>query len=260
MNVSLRFRRPGSFRLGFGSATGNLIPVKKHGKPSHLQQSSMRSILEHDTLVVGRQLEVANVLLGFEQYNRYVIQSQSGSLVGYLLEADSLGKSIARQVLRTHRAFHVDCVDTDFNSILQIHRPLTFINSKITVGNSYGLIGEVHQRWHPLRRRYDLFVHSKAEFLQFGEIDEVLLSWTFSVRDEGGRLLATIDRNFTNLAREILTDTGCYVIRFDPSERGLSQRAVVLACAVSIDFDYFSRLSGRPLWTLFPFFRIGEEI
>ena len=57
-------------------------------------------------------------------------------------------------------------------------------------------------------------------------------------------MLGTISRNFTNFAREIFTDTGQYVVRFEKST-SLEERAVIFGTAVSIDVDYFSRHSGH---------------
>ncbi|BEJ16516.1 hypothetical protein CspHIS471_0511210 [Cutaneotrichosporon sp. HIS471] len=114
---------------------------------------------------------------------------------------------------------------------------------------------------------------------QFARIDGGLFAWDFWLKDGDGQLLATINRNFSGFGREIFTDTGQYVIRFDaagseinmppgsqvtvqgqtlllPEEsRGLTldERAMTLATAVSIDFDFFSRHSGSgggflPFW------------
>ena len=86
-----------------------------------------------------------------------------------------------------------------------------------------------------------------------------------------------MNRNFAGFAREIFTDTGVYALRMDSATQTsaletaqgtevgryereatgmtLDQRAVMLAAAVSIDFDYFSRHSSStggmgfmPLW------------
>lgn len=57
---------------------------------------------------------------------------------------------------------------------------------------------------------------------------------------------------------QLFTDTGQYVLRMDAVEgnsRGLTldERAVALACAVSIDFDFFSRHSSHGAGGFFPF-------
>ena len=176
------------------------------------------------------------------------------------------------------------------------------------------IIGEAQQQWAPLRRKYNLFVHSqtqnsgttsgtpqylpadqplsnsqqldltpynnKPRFDQFAHVNEQFLSWDFSLLSNDGSLIGSVNRNFSGFGREIFTDTGVYALRMDsvglaqepthlisqtgqqsvgfqdPNDSGmtLDQRAVMLATAVSIDFDYFSRKSGSgeggfmPLW------------
>lgn len=113
-------------------------------------------------------------------------------------------------------------------------------------------------------------------FAQFAYIDERFLSWDFSLKGADGRLIGSVNRNWGGLGREMFTDTGCYVLRMDSAgledeaqrnhivsqthreERAyaetlgghdgkygmtLDQRAVMLATAVTVDFDYFSRHS-----------------
>ncbi|KAJ5908909.1 hypothetical protein N7495_001591 [Penicillium taxi] len=108
----------------------------------------------------------------------------------------------------------------------------------------------------------------QTEFNQFAYVDEPFLSWDFSLQSANNRLIGSVNRNFAGFAREIFTDAGVYALRMDAAEFGteaspndanatgmtLDQRAVMLATAVSIDFDYFSRHSGSgglgfmPLW------------
>ncbi|KAF8078084.1 Scramblase-domain-containing protein [Lyophyllum atratum] len=140
--------------------------------------------------------------------------------------------------------------------------------------------GEVQQIWHPWRRRYDLFLRESerrilsttsepqpepapSTFSQFAKVDMGFLAWHFRLLDARGEEIAHISRAFRGFGREIFTDTGQYSITFGPGpkEHGvrddehigsshtlrnltLDERALVLALAVNIDFDYFSRHSG----------------
>lgn len=119
----------------------------------------------------------------------------------------------------------------------------------------------------------------ETEFEQFAYVDEPFLSWDFSLLSADSRLIGSVNRNFAGFGREIFTDTGVYALRMDAaglaeepdhliSKTGaknplaydkavsgmtLDQRAVMLATAVSVDFDYFSRRRGgamgfMPLW------------
>ena len=149
----------------------------------------------------------------------------------------------------------------------------------------------------PLSKSHQLQVSKKSpnrrpgegEYGQFAYVDEPWLSWDFSLLSDNGRLVGSVNRNFAGFGREIFTDTGVYMLRMDaaalaeepkhlisktgisseqaeetPGVNGLTldQRAIMLATAVSVDFDYFSRHSGggggmMPLW--FPWWGSGAE-
>ncbi|KAM5453609.1 hypothetical protein MaudCBS49596_002812 [Microsporum audouinii] len=160
------------------------------------------------------------------------------------------------------------------------------------------VIGATQQRWAPLRRKYNLFLsHPNASIQpsrvnlqepamqpekilhQFAHVDEPFLSWDFSVCSADSQLMGSVNRNFVGFAREIFTDTGAYALRMDSAgtaeelqskgtasirhgpapSMSLDQRAVLLATAVTIDFDYFSRHSGGPSIVPIPFFGLGES-
>ena len=120
---------------------------------------------------------------------------------------------------------------------------------------------------------------SDRGYSQFAYVNEPFLSWDFSLKSSSDQLIGSVNRNFAGFGREIFTDTGVYALRMDSvglakeprhlisktGEQGLTasgeskagmsldQRAVMLATAVSVDFDYFSRqrsgLGGfMPLW------------
>ncbi len=114
------------------------------------------------------------------------------------------------------------------------------------------VIGEVQQKWAPLRRKYDLFLYrdipesaqeedqnqarissgdlpltnsmqlevstaqgENGEFGQFAYVDEPILSWDFSLKSADSRLIGSVNRNFAGFGREIFTDTGVYALRMD---------------------------------------------
>ncbi|KAJ1979389.1 hypothetical protein H4R34_002841 [Dimargaris verticillata] len=237
------------------------VLVDPHGV---LQSDAPASVvLANSALVVTRQLEMLNVLVGFEQANKYAIIDPQGNPAGFIAEEDTIANSLSRQFLRTHRQFKATILDMDGNVVLTIHRPFSWINSRIYVKTPNGeVIGEVHQEWHLWKRRYDLFVRGD----QFARIDGGFLAWDFDMIDDQGRLISSVNRNFSGFAREIFTDTGQYVLRMDAAAPlvtttapqptralTLDERAVALACAVTIDIDYFSRHSSHGGGGLMPF-------
>ncbi|KAF2096078.1 Scramblase-domain-containing protein [Rhizodiscina lignyota] len=111
---------------------------------------------------------------------------------------------------------------------------------------------------------------------QFAYVNEPFLSWDFTLLSADNAVVGSVNRNFAGWGRELFTDTGVYALRMDSeslaqepkhlvshtarkNESGalgmtLDQRAIMLATAVSIDFDYFSRHSHAgaggfmPIW------------
>ncbi|KAH7079457.1 Scramblase-domain-containing protein [Paraphoma chrysanthemicola] len=169
------------------------IPEDPYGvlKETH---PAMR-LLDNSTLIVQRQLEMMNVLMGFEQLNRYVIMDPHGNHVGYLAEQDhGVGSAVARQMFKTHRSFTTHVFDKHEKEVLRFHRPFSWINSRIRVYDAVGqeaaytssgslqgtspgsivdqtsasissiplrdmrIIGATEQEWAPLRRKYNMFL------------------------------------------------------------------------------------------------------
>ncbi|KAG0044383.1 hypothetical protein BGZ83_010401 [Gryganskiella cystojenkinii] len=152
-------------------------------------------VLSQPALIMTRQIEMMNVLVGFEQANKYAIVGPSGNPIGYIAEEDTT-------MMKTM---------------------------------SHELIGEVQQEWHLIPRRYNLFTieqpdpseykadnntsaistdrNSEGKGLnrvQFADIDGGFLALDFDMQDEQGQKMASVNRNFVGFARELFTDSGQY--------------------------------------------------
>lgn len=238
-------------------------------KPATSLEAQVAPLLARSTLLITRDIEWANLMLGFEQENRYGIVDVNypGTPVGLIREQSNV---IARQLLRTRRPFIAHITDASGNELFRVRRPFWWINSSIYAEINGKEVGVVHRRWHLWRRIYDLYLGNE----QFAVVENPgFWNWTFTLKDVNGDVLAQIDRDWRGFGFEILTDAGQYVIRFGTSDNvlksgpaslveelqvvrplTLSERAVAVALAVSLDNDYFSRHGG---WGV-PFIGIDE--
>ncbi|GAB2293895.1 hypothetical protein Dimus_028107 [Dionaea muscipula] len=278
----------GSLRVPFGkllsgasAARNKLYNVRRFGfNPPPINQSTtgyvaaespeeaqVAYLLARSTLLVTRDIEWANLMLGFEQENRYAIVDvcYPQSPVGFIRERSNL---IARQLLRTRRPFRAYVTDAMGNELFQVRRPFWWITSSIYAEINGKEVGVVHRRWHLWRRNYDLYLGNT----QFAVVENPgLWNWTFTLKDIDGNVLAQIDRDWRGFGFELFTDAGQYVIRFgtsNPNSKNglaaadleilrpltLSERAIALALAMSLDNDYFSRHGG---WGI-PFIAVEE--
>ncbi|KAJ3564277.1 hypothetical protein NP233_g8401 [Leucocoprinus birnbaumii] len=160
---------------------------------SNAGEGLKRLLMENDTLIVERQIEMLNIFVGFEQCNKYAISSEKGEPLGFIAEEDRgfLG-AISRQAFATHRPFRAVILDVTGSPVLwvgqttpprdlsllkpeQLRRPFAWINSRMYVQRLKELseytpegdpildtFGEIQQVWHPWRRRYDLFLRERS--------------------------------------------------------------------------------------------------
>ncbi|KAM7269579.1 hypothetical protein ACFE04_025076 [Oxalis oulophora] len=229
-------------------------------EPTSPEEVQLAPLLARSNLLITRDIEWANLVLGFEQENRYVIVDvcdPNQARVGFIYEKSNL---IARQLFRTRRPFVASISDAMGNELFKVRRPFWWLTSSIYVEVNGKEIGVVHRRWHLWRRLYDLYLGDK----QFAEVrNPGLWNWTFTLQDGDGEVLGQIDRDWRGFGFEILTDAGQYVIRFGATKTDyktgaaaliqelevvrpltLTERAITVALAISLDNDYFSRHGG----------------
>ncbi|CAN6461299.1 unnamed protein product [Victoria cruziana] len=253
----------GDYSLSKESSLPLQPPLSQTGthfvEPTSAEEVKIEPLLARANLLITRDIEWANLMLGFEQENRYAVVDPAypQSPAGYIREQSNI---IFRQLLRTRRPFIAYITDAQGNELFRVRRPPWLINSTIYAEINGKEIGVVHRRWHLWRRIYDLYLGKE----QFAVVENAgFWNWTFTLKDNEGNVLAEIDRDWRGIGLELFTDAGQYVIRFGHTNENaragpvsqiheleitrpltLSERAVAVALAVSLDNDYFSRHSG----------------
>jgi hypothetical protein len=82
-------------------------------------------ILSNSAIVVQRELEMMNLMLGFEQANKYVIMDPQGNHLGFMMEQElGMGNMMARQWFRTHRSFTTHVFDREMKEVLRVREIL----------------------------------------------------------------------------------------------------------------------------------------
>ncbi len=164
-------------------STPTSVPSTSSSSSSNANDSALAPLaaaVSHPALVVARGIEWGNVVLGFEQANKYTVLDETGATVALLAEETSgVGSAIARQALRARRSFVASLLSPDGSRVLaRVRRPLYLVNSTTTIEDDSGeVVGEVVQKWHPLRRKYELFIDK----VQVAAIDSPLLAWEFTL-------------------------------------------------------------------------------
>lgn len=97
------------------------VHVPEHPDGVLNERHPATSILSNSAIVVTRQLEIMNVMIGFEQANKYVIMDPKGGLIGFMAERElGKGNMMARQMFGTHRSFTTHVFDRHGKEVLRV--------------------------------------------------------------------------------------------------------------------------------------------
>lgn len=245
----------------YSEKSPNPPPINSFVKSSNdvLFPPNLVEMLSEPTLILEREMELLELTLGFDQANKYKIFNSQGRLLGHMYEKSSLGQDLTRQCLGNNRPFKVMITNLQGELLLEIKRSFTVINSTCIIRMPYRNrdnqlvtqeIGRSEQIFNPFKRKYKLSTinQTNSQLIQFGNINTRILGRNFPVQNDHGLVIGGIDKSWTGIMRELFTESPMFVVRFQNCVEkhytgpalDLNQRAVLLACAISIDIDYFN--------------------
>lgn len=190
-------------------------------------------------LVIKQKRELAEIFLGFETTNKYMLFDSDGAPCGNIIERGSGFMSFLKRVfLKSRRPFVIDVNDAQGKAILELSRPFFWFFSDITVKVPTGaVLGSAHRKFAILSKIYEL---RDANGRPFSKINSSLFKvWTFAIRDTQDNELARISKKWSGALKEMFTDSDNFMIEFGTHQWSAAQRAVILASAISVDFDFF---------------------
>ncbi|QKX61148.1 uncharacterized protein TRUGW13939_08295 [Talaromyces rugulosus] len=137
-------RNPASNIENVSTALRDTIPQKNNLlSPVHIPEDPnavlkethlAAKLLANSSLVVLKDIDMINVLAGFEQSTRYVIMDANGNHVGYMAEQETgVGGMLSRPWTRSHRSFTMHVFDRDQKEVLRFQRPFSWFNGHIRV-------------------------------------------------------------------------------------------------------------------------------
>lgn len=215
--------------------------------PDRFSPSPMQRLVGDTKLLLVDQNPRAwlEILLNWEMANEYAVQDGRGGIRGYVVEQGrGFGAAVKRTLLGSHRPLHLAVFSTSEREVvLELMRPFYFFMSKMDVLAEGRRIGKIIRRFVFLRARYEL--HDDRGQIFAIVVKPLLNIWTFEIHDRNGRRRGEIAKKWTGLAREWFTDADKFRVMFDDDEWTLNQKAVLVAAALSIDFDFFENNHNR---------------
>ncbi|MEM7245119.1 MAG: phospholipid scramblase-related protein [Acidobacteriota bacterium] len=199
------------------------------------------------SVVVKQLVEMREVVVGYEQANRYVIlDSVTGRELGGADESSSgTGGFLVRQFLGSGRPVDVNVTDQEAGWAAEATRPFSILGDfsppeLLALSTDGQPVGTVRRKWPIfIKRRYRITVGDKpgGDMMIDGSI---LSPWTFPVF-RGGRQVALIKKKWSGGGRELLTDADTFHVSFDDPRLSVTDKRMLVIATLVIDFDYFER-------------------
>lgn len=196
----------------------------------------MEKLSNQNSLVVQQKIDWGEILVGFEQKNKYVVMSESGEEIYFAVEEG--GSTLARLFLKSLRPFKMVILTTNGKRIIHLERPFRFFFYKIDVfQEGGGKLGSIERKFALLRRIYVVKDEQEQEIYQlFGPI---LHPWTFHIQHNGNDL-GIITKKWSGLMKEMITKADNFGIVF-PAEANNRVKGLLLGAVFLIDFAHFEK-------------------
>jgi len=205
----------------------------------------LQTLLNHSNKLIIHQIkEWVEIITDWETANRYEILNEQGEKLAYLAERKGgFLYTIKRLIFRSHRSFEIDVFDLQANPIMHMTRAFFFYFSDLLVHAKGGeKLGSVHRKFGILYKRYEL---CDAQGRVFAKVASPLWRlWTFPIKGPSGNDIGVISKRWQGFLKEGFTDADKYLLDMGQQQFSMGQKAVLLATAISIDFDFFENNEG----------------
>jgi hypothetical protein len=206
-------------------------------------QAVARAFTEHQRLTVRQRKRWLEMILNFEQKNRYdVFDEEQRHVFSVEEQGASLGVALRRIFLGPARPFTSHVIDARTGEVaMVVTRPFRFFFHRVEVFAGTGeKLGAIEREWDPFRRIYRIEDSSGQAIAQvFGPI---FRPWTFEIHQHG-QAVGAIRKRWRGLGAELFTDADNFGVELS----GIADprlRALVFAATVLIDIVHFERHKG----------------
>ena len=198
----------------------------------------LQNMLMQQAIVVHQEVELSDVLVGFDSANKYSLHAPNGQKLAQSAETGGVGGFFLRQIFRNSRAANVKVFGMNGAEIAEMRKPFRFIFAEIAATIGGQEIGRA-KRLSWFGRDYGISVMGVPTFT----ISSSLLQWRdfrFNVMKSGVHV-ATIMKRYEGALKMMFTQADTFTIEFHDSSLSLEERFTLLGTTYLIDFDCFEQ-------------------
>ncbi|NP_001089425.1 phospholipid scramblase 1 L homeolog [Xenopus laevis] len=206
-----------------------------------------------DQILVHQQVELLEVLTGFESNNKYEIKNSLGQRVYFAAEENDC---CTRNCCGPGRPFIMTIIDNAGREVMRLDRPCRCSAcccpcclQKLEVQAPPGtVIGYVKQNWHPCLPKFTIQDEHEHDVLKIkgpcvacsccADVKFEVMS-----KDESS-VVGRITKQWTGFVREAFTDADNFGIQF-PMDLDVRVKAVLLGACFLVDFMFFEHSNNN---------------
>ncbi|XP_038599321.1 phospholipid scramblase 1 [Tachyglossus aculeatus] len=206
-----------------------------------------------DQVLIHQQIELLEVLIGFETNNKYEIKNSLGQRVYFAVEENDC---CTRNCCGAARPFVLKILDNLGREVISLQRPLRCSScwfpcclQELEVQSPPGVtIGFVVQNWHLCLPKFTIQNEHRQDVLKITGpcvVCSCCSDVDFQVKglDEQS-VVGKISKQWSGLVREAFTDSDNFGIQF-PLDLDVKMKAVMLGACFLIDFMYFENAGNQ---------------
>ncbi|XP_005401487.1 PREDICTED: phospholipid scramblase 1 [Chinchilla lanigera] len=206
-----------------------------------------------DQILVHQQIELLEVLTGFETNNKYEIKNSLGQRVYFAVEDNDC---CTRNCCGPTRPFTLKILDNLGQEVITMERPLRCSSccfpcclQEIEIQAPPGVpVGYVTQKWHPCLPKFTVQNERREDVLKIigpcivcsccSDVDFEIKSL-----DEQS-VIGKISKQWSGIVREAFTDADNFGIQF-PLDLDVKMKTVMLGACFLIDFMFFESTDNQ---------------
>ncbi len=207
-----------------------------------------------DQLLVHQQIELWEIMTGWETANRYIVKNTLGQQIYFAAENSNC---CARQYCGPSRPFEMSILDNTQNEVIHIVRPLRctgwccfcclqFMEIQAPPGQIAGYVKQDCTFWNP---QFTILDAEENEIFKIhGKCIALCCRWCsdidFEMETMDGTNVGKVSKQWSGLAREYFTSADNFGIKF-PMDLDVKLKAVILGACFLIDFMFFEQNNRR---------------
>ena len=167
-------------------------------------------------------------------HNHYKVYDKDGMQIGSVIQRVSGWHKFLRLFLnKAMFPFLLEIVDNNEQVIISIKRGWTFWMSKITIVKDDGsTLGFIKQKFKLLKPAFRIFDQNQSEI---GMIKGDWKAWNFTITDNSGSEIGTINKKWAGIAKEFFTTADKYNVTINPSYAEDTNKINIVTAAIIID-------------------------